>query len=208
MPGKHNAGGCKCCGEVCWPCPVPKGIAISIPGFSAICGGCDFGSGTYLRAAAFVDNLEQLASGSGIDGCTAFWRVQEKCCAEETESSATIYYKLWNFLLTIGVSSGSPYATITVQYQLHRFDLSDPGGGGPAPVDPCDVEVPLATETGEVIDGWYITRYAIGGNTTFYSQIFTGGCPTVDTVLPFFSEPFPGDALCPTNDVTATLLMV
>jgi len=77
MPGKHNAGGCKCCG--CWDCSVePIGIEIDAGGTNT--GGedcCLFPTATYLRTT--TDCNETWYSDENIWGITGGYDMDTGC---------------------------------------------------------------------------------------------------------------------------------
>ena len=181
MPGKHNAGGCGCCGE-CWPCAKPTGITVSIPSATADCGNCEFGAGTFPVGS---------------------WQVTASCCTE-AGSTGTFYYQSWTFKLTIGVFSGQPYATVTAIYTDYLFDISETGSHATY-FSPCSV--PWANIVGETIDGWTTTLNTTTQSNRFYYQTWAT-CPTTDQSLPYNSS-FGGfdSGTCPANNLTVTLLM-
>lgn len=77
MPGKHNAGGCGCCG--CWDCTVePTGITVSTTGTGV--GGddcCEFPVGTFMRSLS--DCFETWLSSTNIWGVTAGIDIDTGC---------------------------------------------------------------------------------------------------------------------------------
>jgi hypothetical protein len=204
MPGKHNAGGCKCCGDPCWGCATPLGISVSIPSENLNCANCNMGTGTYLAGSAVFNNL---GVSTGSNPCTAFWSINDDCCNVVTGRVYRWQRSRWGFTLTHGIASGNPFANVFARYDFWEWKIEDewPGSGTG---DPCAKAWNFLVNT-QTIDGW--VRTLVQANIfsqAHYRQEFLGDCPTTDQVLSFDPGQFSNNNYpCDADNLTVTLLM-
>lgn len=89
MPGKHNAGGCGCCGDTCENCTGITYVTIGGMSSGSVCtSGCENKNGTYVFRSAggspcgtYQINLGGSNCGhSCVNGDTDQWFIGDGCC--------------------------------------------------------------------------------------------------------------------------------